>query len=686
MKVVRSWSKPNKKGLIGRKKVDWSIFEFGTTIPKEFYDDFAIVNCNQYLKVGDNVPIKLRIDNEIYEANLKYVKREDPTKGALQIRYDQNKELKELLKKRFTTSYYYLINNRAEKQKSPVVLDDENAEYMDFYQTEEPFVYNVELISRGTINVNNQPKFWWVNQGQSAEEEYEGRFLWAPKKTKQGISMPYHIDLLKAKKGDLVLAYSQGSINHICIIEEEAVSSNKPNSLSQHNWEEEGNLLKVKYYSLKQPIKRDEIPLEWRLKESGPFAKNGNVKQGYFFLLQDKFARSLIKKFTDRIPNEIKNIINNFEAYSIMQTSYISQKELIEHIHNFIKYKGFLYNREQIANLFLSLRTKPFVILSGISGTGKTKIVQLFAESLGATTESGQFTLIPVRPDWSDGSDLIGYEDLQGNFKAGPLTEVLMEANKPENRDKPYFVLLDEMNLARVEYYFSDLLSIIETKKLENNVLKSDPVINRDETGTLMLLDNVYIIGTVNMDETTHPFSKKVLDRANTIEYNEVNLDYFEFLQEDQTVDPIPISNKQLASQYIHLKDAYTGNEEIIHQVTNWLVEINSYLEKIQSHFAYRVRDEICFYMIYNEEARLMDREKAFDLQILQKILPRIIGNDLATDNVLKKLFEFCTNHTWGENLELDIIINEARFPKSAKKIANMIRKIETEGFTSFWM
>lgn len=122
----------------------------------------------------------------------------------------------------------------------------------------------------------------------------------------------------------------------------------------------------------------------------------------------------------------------------------ISDSELVDHIYQYIQSKGFYYELDEVTNLFLSLKTKPFVILSGISGTGKTMMVKWFAESLGATQENGQFTLIPVRPDWSDGSDLLGYRDIKGKFIAGPLTEVLKKANQdPHN---PYFVLLIESN------------------------------------------------------------------------------------------------------------------------------------------------------------------------------------------------------------------------------------------------
>ncbi|MGM0751768.1 MAG: McrB family protein [Bacillota bacterium] len=363
---------------------------------------------------------------------------------------------------------------------------------------------------------------------------------------------------------------------------------------------------------------------------------------------------------------------------------HYSSANLIKHIKKYINAKGFYFTKEDVINLFLSLKTKPFVILSGISGTGKTKIVQLFAESLGAMTDNGQFALIPVRPDWSDGSDLIGYRDIKGEFQAGPLTKILMEANKPENSDKPYFLLLDEMNLARVEYYFSDLLSVMESRDRQDGEMVSAPVVEEEEVGRLLLRDNFYIIGTVNMDETTHPFSPKVLDRANTIEYNDVVLDHFGFLIKDSIAEPVAIDNQLLAGRFLNLKDAFFDHEELVRKVTGLLVEVNTLLEPIKAHFGYRVRDEICFYMIYNNEGQLMEFDDAFDYQLVQKVLPRLTGNDLKTEEALKKLFLFCTSHEWDE-MNATSIVKEARFSKSAEKLSNMIPKIMHDGFTSFW-
>ena len=219
--------------------------------------------------------------------------------------------------------------------------------------------------------------------------------------------------------------------------------------------------------------------------------------------------------------------------------------------------------------------------------------MQLFAESVGATEESGQFKLISVRPDWSDSSDLLGYKNLQDQFVEGQLTEIVKRAH--EYPALPHFVVLDEMNLARVEYYLSEFLSIMESRRVdEEGQVVSSPLVTTND-GAYSLPNNLYIIGTVNMDETTHPFSKKVLDRANTIEFNEIHFEDFDFLEEQEDVDPQKISNEQLVSSYISLKDVYGTNSQLIEKISSKVAAVNKILERLNAHVGYRVRDEYSF-------------------------------------------------------------------------------------------
>jgi hypothetical protein len=360
----------------------------------------------------------------------------------------------------------------------------------------------------------------------------------------------------------------------------------------------------------------------------------------------------------------------------------LHNKDLILHIYSYIRAKGFLYSIEEITNLFLSIKTKPFVILSGISGTGKTKIVQWFAESVGANEDNGQFTLIPVRPDWNDSSDLLGYVDIKGDFKIGPLTKVIESAEK--NPIRPFFVLLDEMNLARVEHYFSDILSVMESRKWQDGKIVTSNLLTKEMAKRdIKLPVNLYIIGTVNMDETTHPFSKKVLDRANTIEFNRVELSNLSFLEEREQVEAIEVADSKFCSNYLHLKDLYNANKDLVQKITGELEKINKPLQLVNAHVGYRVRDEICFYLDYSEDCKIMDFNQAFDHCILQKILPRISGSDKRVEEVLAELFQLFTGRVYKEDLQEKY---EAKYPKSTSKVLEMLRRLRDDGFTSFWI
>ncbi|WP_144699628.1 McrB family protein [Fictibacillus phosphorivorans] len=674
IKQKRSWSKLNNE-MIARKKVDWSIFLNGSHIPLEFHEDFEEANRGSHINRGEKSKVKLLINDREFDAQLANFDKKSSSVDSLQLRYDSNTELKQILKSTFNYSYEYIKERKVENEKQLVQVPKEQAEYMEFYKTENPFTYKVKLIPTKRKLMND---FWWVNQGKTHIQERNGGYLWAPQRAKNGTQLAHHIDLLKAKIGDIVFVYSNMNIRCIGIVNKEAKQHGKPEEIKTDEWQVDGNLLGVTYFDLEKPIPKIDIPERWRIEESGPFDKHGDIKQGYFYSVSKEFAQQMYHMFGEGFPMEIRN---SFFAGSNDNKQKVN--ELVNHSHSYIQSKGFYYKKEEVINLYLSLKTKPFVILSGISGTGKTKMVQWFAESLGATERNGKFTLIPVRPDWSDGSDLLGYVDIKGDFKKGPLTSVLERAM--DEPDKPFFVLLDEMNLARVEYYFSDLLSVMESRRWENEEIVTTPVLPfKVEGRDIILPSNVYIVGTVNMDETTHPFSKKVLDRANTIEFNRVQLDHFAFLEDLEEQEPLTIENQSLAGEFLHLKDAYKDNLALIKKVTDVLVGINKQLEGIGAQVGYRVRDEVCFYVIYSEKDNLQTFEEAMDQSILQKILPRISGSDERVWDTLKGLYIICTNQVYDKDVLPDF--DKAIYPKSAQKIVDMIRRYQLDGFTSFWV
>ena len=373
----------------------------------------------------------------------------------------------------------------------------------------------------------------------------------------------------------------------------------------------------------------------------------------------------------------------------------------IDGIFEYINSKGFVYDEKLLKNFYLSLKSKPFVLLAGTSGTGKTRLVRLFAEAIGAYG-SGRYKQIAVKPDWSDSMDLFGHINLDNKFVPGAIIEFIKKA--ADDPDKPPYILcLDEMNLARVEYYFSDFLSIMETRDWVEDEIVTDNLVPKicysgDEDAeklysNLMIPENLYIIGTVNMDETTFPFSKKVLDRANTIEFSYVDFNLPESISPNEA-EVIEVKNDFLRSKYLKLRTDCIDKWEAVKKFNDDITKINSVLEKSDSHFGYRMRDEIIFYMLYNDEFGLLDEKESFDNQIMQKILPRIQGSAESTANILRELFKICAgsfinNNGQTDGLKMKSYLDNkgfAYYPKSAEKICKMLRRYEDDDFTSFWV
>lgn len=397
-----------------------------------------------------------------------------------------------------------------------------------------------------------------------------------------------------------------------------------------------------------------------------------------------------------KLRNELFEALKEFwrEGDEIVEPSI---KQEVEKIESYIESKGFTYPDGMIRNFYLSLKSKPFVILAGTSGTGKTKLVKLFAEAIGA-----HYQMVPVRPDWSDSSDLFGHLDLNGKFVPGPVLKFISGAQG--NPDEPYILCLDEMNLARVEYYLSDVLSVIETREKKDGKIISDFLLRKEDYGSdeaaykiyreVIFPENLFLVGTVNMDETTFPFSKKVLDRANTIEFDYVDL--IPDFSDGPMVHEMP---QNLNSDF--LKANYTllvqcEDKEYVSDMGTKLQHLNQILQKAKLHVGYRVRDEISFYMLNNKNYGLLSEEEAYDNEIMQKVLPRIQGSSLSVKNVLCDLFNELANlHYESENTKEGDISSKmmkamdgktVRYAKSAHKIAFMVRRFEEDGFTSYWL
>ena len=413
--------------------------------------------------------------------------------------------------------------------------------------------------------------------------------------------------------------------------------------------------------------------------------------------LGDVYKRQLIdelKKLDDKYHYK-KNEIPEEDDYSGQEGEETTMvKDTLTQVKKYISLKGFSYKDDLVDNLYLSLKSKPFVILAGTSGTGKTKLVKLFAEAIGADADNGRYKLVSVRPDWSDSSDLFGHVNLQGKFVPGAIIDFIEQALK--EKDKPFFLCLDEMNLARVEYYLSDFLSIIETRTWKDNEIKTDNIVLDHAAEALYpeiyIPENLYLIGTVNMDETTFPFSKKVLDRANTIEFSYVDL--VPDFEEVQDAEACEVTNDFLKSEYIVLKkDVDVEDQNFVIKICSQLQSINEILQEANSHVGYRVRDEIVFYMLNNKKSGLLEENEAMDNEIMQKILPRIQGSGISVKELLIALFKnfagdysgISQDSVWRQ-MDKYIKDKECVYKKSAEKICYMMRRFEEDGFTSYWL
>jgi 5-methylcytosine-specific restriction protein B len=293
---------------------------------------------------------------------------------------------------------------------------------------------------------------------------------------------------------------------------------------------------------------------------------------------------------------------------------------------------------------------KRFVLLSGLSGTGKTSIAGAYAEAycsaLGLPNWIKRYEQIPVRPDWTDPTGLLGFVNAltdPPSFQAAAALNILLDADR--DRSRPYFLCLDEMNLARVEHYFAPFLSAMEGEDtwlaLHGELEPIDNVAPR-----IPWPKNLFIFGTVNMDESTHPFSDKVLDRAFTFEFWDVDL--IRWTESKRVLDP---------------------SSQILGPVSELLRRLYDALAPARRHFGYRTADEVFAYCRAGVSARPL--ETLLDSAVLMKVLPRVRGDDAGP---LKAALS-----------DLAKIADPAQLPRTRRKIDQMTASLELTGQARFW-
>lgn len=365
-----------------------------------------------------------------------------------------------------------------------------------------------------------------------------------------------------------------------------------------------------------------------------------------------------------------------------------------------------------------AIKSKPFLLLAGISGTGKSRIVRELARACwDKDTEEynaqkpKNFQMVQVKPNWHDSSDLIGYVSRvsgKAEYVAGDFLRFVAKAW--EDKDTPYFLCLDEMNLAPVEQYFAEYLSVVESRKShDDGTVTTDPILEKvdeewyfnltaslttdedvrkqfNESG-ISIPQNLIVVGTVNMDETTFSFSRKVLDRAMTIEMNEVDL-HGGLTERNEKIGKL--GKAELIGYAVEGVDVYADNKDVCEYVLTYLDAVNAVLNGTPFKVAYRTRNEFLLYVVnnlpYNKDENDAELEqgyvvaRALDEITSMKVLSRIEGDDTKVNDDfldrLSKIIEDGLKAISGDEHTITSI--------SLSKLKEMKAKLAS-GYTSFW-
>ena len=384
--------------------------------------------------------------------------------------------------------------------------------------------------------------------------------------------------------------------------------------------------------------------------------------------------------------------------------------------------QGIFFDKNTIENYLLSLKVKPFVILTGNSGTGKTKLAQLFAKYLLESREykfDKNYEVVAVGANWTDNRNIIGYYNtLLDKVEKTDTYRLIKKAQ--EDLDNPYFLILDEMNLSYVERYFSDFLSALESGEPMTIPGCSKDVEEQKDYDNLELPSNLFVVGTVNVDETTYMFSPKVLDKANVLEFKTMSVEQYMDMQFNNSFDEIyNIDFLENPMKHISFKNEtkiINGKEEIIEKIdinnlrkkyseikntknlwdilSNDLNLIHGILQKSGFDFGFRVTNEILSFLLeasyYEEDLDNFNWERYLDAQILQKILPKLHGSKNVIEESLTDLFEFCIDNSYFEdknikNIKLEELTEDnTNYYLSACKIYEMLEELDKSRYVSF--
>lgn len=409
--------------------------------------------------------------------------------------------------------------------------------------------------------------------------------------------------------------------------------------------------------------------------------------------LKDKSKRYYINSLTLSVLDETVSLKKEDLILKKMGSEKFDYKSYLKSLNESkLKFSDLL-----IVRFISSLTSKPFVILSGLSGSGKTKIAQSFVHWI--CEDETQYKIVPVGADWTNREPLVGYPNgLVSNEYITPdsgVIHLLMEAVKKENENKPFFLILDEMNLSHVERYFADFLSIMES----NDTIKLYTGNKRESLDGLSIPleigwpKNVFIIGTVNIDETTYMFSPKVLDRANVIEFRTTEEEINDFLESPGIPDLSKLKRQGITMAESFLSISEKGEIEKNEILIKELVYFFNELKKVGAEFGYRSATEI---MQLAAKLKILEPSvtdaDCLDIAIMQKLLPKLHGSRSKLVKILIALAGLCIEGMKKEDFEKqfdDLCKNNfdgiaKKYPISFEKLIRMYKNVLANGFTSY--
>jgi len=395
----------------------------------------------------------------------------------------------------------------------------------------------------------------------------------------------------------------------------------------------------------------------------------------------------------EEINNDLIELISIYKSNS-GESKRVSDPSLTFNQRTFLnsaQEAGYFIEETFCSRFCASLLTKPFVILTGLSGSGKTKLAQAFVQWI--SQNQSQYRIIPVGADWTNREPLLGYPNALKPAEyvkpdSGVLDLIIRANQQPE---LPHFLILDEMNLSHVERYFADFLSVMESK--EEIPLYAEGTVENGVPAKLKVPSNLFIIGTVNIDETTNMFSPKVLDRANTIEFRVTQYEMKSFLGNIKEINMGTLTGKGsgMAKSFLEMaanKEFATTDKNVINAA---LVRFFVELKKSGAEFGYRSAAEI-LHLIHSLSVldHKLTTDQKIDIAIMQKLLPKLHGSRRKLCPVLETLGSFCIAGEVKiikdvfEKPDFDYQATSVLYPLSLEKIARMYRGAMDNGFASF--